>query len=1029
MREVVALIREDAPGDRRLVAYATAEPGAAVSPGELRRALRASLPDYMVPSAIVLLAELPLTVNGKVDRRALPAPEAAGAADQPFSPPRTEVERRLAEIWSELLRARQVGRNDNFFELGGDSILSIQIVARARQAGIRLSPRQIFEHPTVAGLASVAEVDPARSEEEVAAGPVPLTPIQRWFLDPEPPEPHHFNQALLLEVRRRLDPAVLGRALEHLARQHDGLRLRFVREDGTWRQVQVLAVEGEAFPLAGVDLTILPGLPSREIEAVADALQASLDLERGPLARAALFLLDAGQPARLLLVVHHLVVDGVSWRILLEDLATVYGQLAAGRPAALPARTTSFQRWAWTLAEHARSAAVRRELGFWLEMAGPDVPALPMDLPGGDATMANSRVVAVSLTEQETRALLTEVRQAYRTQINDLLLTALTRAFASWTGQTRLLLHLEGHGREELFPGIDLTRTVGWFTALYPLVLDLGGASGLGEEIKAVKERLRSVPNGGIGYGLLRDGEDREAADRLAAAPRAEVSFNYLGQLDQALADSSPFVPARESAGRSHSPRMRRGHAVEINGAVSAGRLRMDWSYDPGLHHQETIAALAERFACELRAIVDHCLSPQAGGFTPSDFPLAHLSQLSLDQLLGADRSVEDVYPLSPMQQGLLFHSLLDAEGQQAYFEQLACTLEGDLDEDAFLRAWQRVVERHPALRTGFAWGDLGEPLQIVRRGVEVPVLRQDWRGLPQDEQQKRLRDHAAADRSRGFDLARPPLMRLALIRLDERRWRFLWSFHHLLFDGWCFSILFNEVFAFAKDGDPASAQPRPYRDYIAWLSRQDRAAAERFWRGALAGFTVPNRLEVDHPGGEGGHAEQEIRLSAEATDALQKLAQRTRVTLNSVIQGAWALLLARLSGREDVVFGTVVSGRPADLAGVESMVGLFINTLPLRAGVDPSARLSTWLRDLQQRQTELPAARAQPPRRGPGLERGAGGRGPVPDAADLRELSRRRVAGPERVRLRGEGHHGVRPDPLRLDPDRPAVPAASGSA
>jgi len=956
--EAVVLIREDAPGDRRLVAYATAAPAATLSPGELRRALRESLPDYMVPSAIVPLAELPLTANGKIDRRALPAPEAAGGAERPFSPPQTEVERRLAEVWSELLRARQVGRDDNFFELGGDSILSIQIVARARQAGIRLSPRQLFEHPTVAGLALVAQVDPARIEEELTAGPVPLTPIQRWFFDPEPPEPHHFNQALLLEVRRELDPAVLGRALAHLARHHDALRLRFAREDGPWRQAQAPADEGESFPLAVLDLSTLPGeAGSRGIEAAADALQTSLDLGRGPLARAALFVLGEGRPARLLVVVHHLLVDGVSWRILLEDIATVHGQLAAGRPAALPARTTSYQRWARTLDGHSRSGAARRELGFWLERGARETPALPVDLTGGGDVMALSRVVSAALTEAETRALLTEARQAYRTQINDLLLTALARALMAWSGQPRSRVHLEGHGREEIFEGIDLTRTVGWFTSIYPVVLDLGGAAGPGDAIKAVKEQLRAVPDGGIGYGLLRFGEDGESAALLAAQPRAEISFNYLGQLDQALDGSSPFAPARESAGRSHSPRMRRSHAIEVNGAVSGGRLRMDWSYSAGRHRRESVAALAERFVAELRELLAHCLSPQVGGFTPSDFPLARLDQPSLDRLLGHDRRVEDVYPLSPMQQGLLFHSLY-AEGRQAYFEQLACTLEGDFDAEAFARAWQRVVERHPALRAGFVWEDLAAPLQVVHRGVELPVAREDWRGLPADEQERRLRRHALADRARGFDLTRPCLMRIALIRLAERRWRFLWSFHHLLFDGWCFSILFNDVFAHyaaeLRGGEPALTQPRPYRDYIAWLARQDRAAAERFWRDTLAGFTAPNRLEPAAPAAGDRGGEEEIRLTPEVTAGLQEAAQRYRLTLNTVVQGAWALLVARSSGVPDVVFGTVVSGRPAELPGAESMVGLFINTLPLRAVVDPGAPLDAWLHDLQRRQAEM---------------------------------------------------------------------------
>ena len=971
VREAVAVVRAEPGREQRLVAYVTAAGARAPNPGELRRFLQERLPPFMLPSAFVVLEELPLTHNGKIDRRRLPAPGTLRSeSERGQAEPRNATEETLAGVWAEVLGVERVGVHDNFFELGGDSILSMQVVFRARQAGLRLAPKDLFAHQTVAELASVAAcaeaAPPAHADAGPVAGPVPLTPIQRRFFEELPADPHHFNQAVWLEARQALDVVCLGRALEKLTQHHDALRLRFTRDAAGWRQSNAPCEEAAA-TLLRVDLS---ELSERERErAVADAgaaIQASLDLSSGPLLRAALFEYGGAASARLLLVIHHLAVDGVSWRILLEDLQTAYEQLRRGTDAALPPRTTPFKRWGERLSEQAGSGGALAGDAYWLGEAERNRSSpprrLPLDFARGENAVSSARGVTVSLGVEETRALLQDVPRVYRTQINDVLLTALARSFARWTGDTSLLVNLEGHGREHPFADMDVTRTVGWFTALFPVRLALEEGASAGAALCAVKEQLRAVGDGGFGYGLLRYmcGE-RGAA--LKDAPRAEVCFNYLGQFDRLLSESALFRDAGEAPGATRSPRARRTHLLNVDGGIDGGRLSLRWTYSRNLHRRSTIERLARDFMAEVRAVVAHCLSPGAGGRTPSDFPLARLTQGQVDELARGGRRVEDAYPLSPMQEGLLLHALR-APGSEVYCEQMSFQLRGALDAAAFERAWQELFRRHAVLRTAFVWKGLDEPLQVVHESVRLPLDRLDWRGLAAGEQARRLADFGRADLARGFDFSDPPLMRLTLIRTHEQTHELVWGYHHILLDGWSVPLLFGEVLevyeALTRGRMPSPPARRPYRDYIAWLRRQDLRQAEAFWRDTLRGATAPTPLACGRAapraapsGAEGDYDRQQIVLPRALADGLRGLAREHHLTLNTLAQGAWALLLARYSGERDVIFGATVSGRPAELAGADEMIGLFINTLPVRARVGGDENVLPWLKSLQEGQAQ----------------------------------------------------------------------------
>ncbi|MEP6743436.1 MAG: amino acid adenylation domain-containing protein [bacterium] len=649
----VVIAREDQPGEKRLVAYTVLQNQQKTDANELRVFLGGRLPEYMMPSAFVFLERLPLTPNGKIDRHALPPPDRFRSDGDQFALPRNNVEATLAKIWSGVLGLERIGIHHNFFELGGDSILSIQIIARANQAGLRLSPRQLFQHQTIAELASVAgTINKVEAEQGVVSGIVPLTPVQARFFAQDQAEPHYYNQAMMLSIDEPLDASVLERAFEHLLVHHDALRTRFERTKSGWQQLIAppdfatdasgLALpnggdaSGSSFEVESFDLSALGDEEQvATMQKLADNLQASLSLENGKLMRMALFKRGAERRSNLLIVIHHLVVDGVSWRVLLEDLQMLYTQLSRKKEIELPAKTTSFKSWSEQLSAHAKSDAMLAEAPYWLSLGERSVTPLPQDFNNGANTAASAQTVTALLNPRETLALLTEAPAAYRTQINEVLLAALAQTLSQWTNSSSVLLDLEGHGREEIFEGVDLSRTVGWFTTIFPVALDLKESQPLIDRLRLVKEQLRAIPNRGIGYGLLRYlSGNEEIVTNLSRQAQADVRFNYLGQVDRALPDSSIFSVAPESSGRSQSPKGARAYLLNIIGIVSGGELRLEWTYSENIHRRETVESLAESYMKELRVLIAQARTGDSASLLPSDFPRAKLSQADLHKVL-----------------------------------------------------------------------------------------------------------------------------------------------------------------------------------------------------------------------------------------------------------------------------------------------------------------------------------------------------------------------------------------------------------
>ncbi|WP_342651311.1 amino acid adenylation domain-containing protein [Pseudomonas sp. REB1044] len=934
---VVLAVPMDGDAERlHLVAWCVPRAGHALEAEVLRQQLQALLPDYMVPTQLVLLERLPLTANGKLDKRALPAP---GAPRQQFVAPQGIVEQTLAAIWCEVLKLEQVGSTDNFFELGGDSILSLQIIARAKRQGLKLSPKQLFEKQTIGQLAAVAKIIDRKTAQPVVeqvTGHLPLLPIQARFFDTDIVQRGHWNQALMLQPVQPLRAEWLRTALHALVMQHDALRLRFVQGEA-WQAEFHSAVDADLLWTRQLD-------DPDTLTALADSAQRSLDLSHGPLLRAVLVTLsDATQ--RVLLVIHHLVVDGVSWRVLLEDLQQAYRAVASGQAVSLPAKTSSLKAWAERLGLYAQSPALQAEAKYWLACLEAPVSSLPLDDANAARTQREVAHATSRLDAQQTRALLQVAPAAYHTQVNDLLLTALAQVLCEWTDSPSVLIQLEGHGREDLFDELDLSRTVGWFSSLFPVRLTPGSGA-LGAGLCAIKEQLRGVPNKGIGYGILRYLGEPALRARLQAAPQPQVTFNYLGQFDGSFAEAEGalFRPARESSGATQAEDSPLGNWLSINGQVYQGELELDWSFSQAVLRPATVQALARRYEQVLGELVEHCARAPHQGVTPSDFPLASVTQAQLDSLALPASDIEDLYPLSPMQQGMLFHSLY-AQASGNYINQLRVDVQG-LDVARFRQAWQDAVNAHAVLRSSFPQ-DLPVALQVVRRHVCVPFSEHDRSAsatLVED-----LDALALAERQAGFDLATSPLLRLSLVRTGDGCHHLIYTSHHILMDGWSSSRLLGEVLQRYAGVTPALGEGR-YRDYIQWLQVQDMQVSEGFWHERLAALDEPTRLAQALKGGASGEGQglHALELDVAQTQRLAEFAREQRVTVNTLVQAAWLMLLQRYTGQSSVAFGATVAGRPADLPGIEEQLGLFINTLPVVARPRPELSVADWVQQVQ---------------------------------------------------------------------------------
>ncbi|MFP3987340.1 amino acid adenylation domain-containing protein [Streptomyces sp. E11-3] len=1012
--QAAAVVREDRRGEPRLVAYVVTAPGKDAELATLAERVASRLPAYMVPSAFVTLPALPLTPNGKVDRAALPEPEAAQEAEreqraqdarqtQDAQQTRNAVDdiaAVLAGLVAQVLRMDSAGVGDDFFGLGGDSITAIQLVARARKEGLRITPKHVFTHRTAAALAAFLQQDTKRkSEPEPQPQPqpkatptpappqtptpagaaragaeasvvVPGTPIMHWLAE-RGGTVDAFHQATLLRVPPGLGTDRLTVAVRAVVERHQSLR-------GRLREGRSLAVDPvdpgslrdrvRRVDISGLD----PDAVRRRIAASAREDADALAPQDGAMLRVTWFDAGAGHQGRLLVTVHHLAVDAVSWDILLTDLYTAWESAAAGAAPALEPVPLPLRDWSRRLHAAASTPAVRDELPFWHRVLGGSSIALTdTRLSPSRDIYATAGELTLTLPAELTAPLLTTVPTAFGTHTNEVLLTGLALAVAAWRrakpgDSTAVLVDVEGHGREQLSDDVDLSGTVGWLTSLYPVRIDAGAGgwaadadpadARLGEALRRVTAQLREIPQHGIGFGLLRH-LNRDTAAELSTYEEPQIGFNYLGRQGGSGESDWSVAPESDTLSLGPDPRMPMPHAVELNAVVQDGpdgpRLTAHWLWARLVLPEDEVGELAQLWFEALRALVAHAArAPEPGG--SGEHGEGEVARLS--SRIGMP--VAEVLRMTPLQEGLLFHARYDSRDLDVYNVQLALEVQGHFDAERFRDACDALLRRHPMLRAGFLQRTSGEPVQVIPERTRMPWHAHDLTGLDPRERATRLAALLDADRRRRFDPARPPLMRCTLVTLADDRKMLVLSMHHLLVDGWTTSLLLRDLLALFDYGADAGVLPAPghYPDYLRWLAAQDRDEARTAWRDALADLKEPTLLCGDQDTARIRALPERITvdLSEADTTALLEVQRQCGVTLNTLVRVAWALCLYRQTGQRDVTFGATVSGRVAELPDVEQMVGQFINTVPVRVRFDPVQSVAGLIEGLQNEHAEL---------------------------------------------------------------------------
>ncbi|MBW9155185.1 non-ribosomal peptide synthetase [Clostridium tagluense] len=930
IKEAVVIARNEKENYKYLCAYITSDKE--INSKEIKEYLKEYLPEYMIPPYFTQLEKIPLTTNAKVNKRMLPEPNKDEMVACEYEESRNELEEHLVKIWQDVLGIKKVGINDNFFELGGDSIKSIRIISKLKQVGYILEMKNIFEFPCIKDIVSTINVKENGIEinQDKVVGKAKLTPIQRYFFENNTKEMNHWNQSIMLYGKEGFDEKIIKKVFDKLIIHHDAFRFVYEEKDD-----EIIAcnrdIDSNLYTLQTYELKNESNYEA-EIEKLSTIIQSSINLKEGPLVRLGLFKTRNGD--HLLIVMHHLVVDGVSWRILLEDFALGYSLSLKNQKINLPKKTNSFLEWSRHLEKYSNADTILKEKEFWNKIESTKIKSLQKDniVKLEENIVKNCNNVVISLSEEETNNLLRKVNTAYNTEINDILLSALAMSMYQWTGQEKTLISLEGHGREAVGEKIDISRTIGWFTTRYPVVLDVKKSSDLGYVIKSTKEILRKIPNKGIGYGIL-----RYITRCMDNTLNPEINFNYLGSFDQDI-KTEIFEISNISNGESVSKYSNNLFAIKVNGMIIDGCMNISIIYNEKEYHETTIKSLATKLKSNLKGIIELCINKDTRELTPSDLDDNELTIEELSNILGEyNYEIDKIYMLSPIQQGILFYSLKD-EGKGAYTQQLLIKIKGELDLNLFNEAYNFLIKRHDVLRTIFAYEGVKVPRQIVFRDIINNVDFEDISNINEECKEIYVKQLLQFEKNKGINLKTDLPIRIKVVKFNEASYNIIWNYHHIIQDGWSTGIIVNDFFKIYLQLQSKTKiqlpQPESYKTYISWLKNQNMEVAKDYWKKVLEDYDCSVKIYNEKMNcNQLKYVPKEFKfqLSKDILNKMKKMSESKQVTVNTILQSVWGILLQKYNNTEDVVFGSVVSGRNIDLKNIENMVGVFINTIPVR--------------------------------------------------------------------------------------------------
>ncbi len=964
--ECIVIAHGDNADAKKLYAYIEAK-AEAYQESHIIDHIQKHLPDYMVPARLIFIDQFPLTKNGKIDQKQLLITNHND--DKKYSFKNNELKNvfnvnsnhnkydKIKQIWSELLALdiSDLSDDSHFFESGGDSIVAIQLVAKAFDVGFALSVQQIFKQPILKDMAACAT--PAKSTQELDNkhhGDIRLSPVQHWFFEHFSDFPNHWNQSVLLTVPKDLDLKKMRQAIASLTQHHDLLRARFTPHKNTWRQF--IRPWDPLYEIKQVSLVNDQGNWQEHLESNCDSEQKSLDITTGKLLQLVHYTLPEDQAQdRLHIICHHLIVDGVSWRILLSDLMKAYHGKALSK-------THSYRQWSQCLSS--QMSEFKKEMDFWKQQCLATDADLHCD-PNSPNLIIDEQKIAHQLSHEATKALLYAAPLAYNNSVEQTILTALLLALSQWCDTDNIRIDMEGHGRNGHADQLDLSNTLGWFTAIYPLRFTSLKKHDPITALKSIKEQLKSVPQGGVGFSALKYlSQDADVINSLTCEDKTLISFNYMGQMRTER--DSEFGMASEASGSGNDPRQKRSHVLAFGGAIEKERLKLHCYYNENLHSGQHIQELLNNTIKNLNELISHCSAHPYAGATPSDFPeYPGIAQHQLNQLWQFAQKtpekgrIQAIGQLTGPQQGMIFHSQMNT--QEAYYvEQLSYRISGPLDAQRLKEAWQHVINTHDIFRVEFLGLDSESSFQIIRQQAHLNWSENNLSDLDTTTQESTLKKLIEKDRIEPFVFDHAPLMRLRLCFESQSSAILTWTYHHALMDGWSMPLVFKSLFMAYKDApNPLeSTKSAPsFRRYLQWLGEQDKTAAKYFWKQYLKGFTSPTPLTVkkDTPDTRLTGADEIVRaLSSTVYDQLQRLCKKLGITLNAICQTAWAALLTRYSGEQDVLFAITSSGRPGDIKGINDIVGPFINTLPSRIAISTDKELAEILSDVHMQQANI---------------------------------------------------------------------------
>ncbi|WP_061336776.1 non-ribosomal peptide synthetase [Clostridium botulinum] len=957
VKEAVVVAKEDKEDKERskyLCAYIVSNNK--IGRNELKNYLLKDLPEYMIPLNFVNIEKIPLTSNGKVDRKILENREDLINIYEECEKPRNSMEEVMIEVFKEVLGVENLGINHSFFDLGGDSIKAIGLISKLKKHGYKLEIKDLFKYNTIKDISNrITLEENSIINQELVKGKIDLIPIQKWFFEKDFIDNHHWNQAVMLFSEEGFNESIIKKVFDKITEHHDALRIVFKNEKENVLQFN-RGLEGELYSLEIFDYRSVENY-KKEIENKCNKLQSSINLSNGPLVKLGMFKTKEGD--HLLIVIHHLVIDGVSWRILLEDFSLIYNMELNNKPIILQEKTNSFREWSTYIKEYANSKDLLQEEEYWENIENTKIKKVPKDNEIKDSIFKDNRSISIRLSEEDTENLLRNVNKAYNTEINDILLTALGLTIKQWSKENKVLINLEGHGREEFSSNINVSRTIGWFTNQYPLVLDISRDKDISYEIKNTKETLRRVPNKGMGYGIL-----RYIKNKWDNNINPEISFNYLGQFDEEI-KSNVFKISNLPIGQSMSLNSENTYCLNINGMISNGVLNMNFGYNYKEYNEETIKEISNNYKNNLVNIINYCLSKEKTELTPTDLGDSNLTidQLDILNLKYRNKGLEikNIYSLTPMQMGMLFHALKDKESS-SYFEQSILTLKGEIDLNTFERSFNKVIERYDILRTVFVYENVDKPKQIVFKERKTKISYEDISQLSNESKESYIENFISKDKEKGFSLEKDLLIRMSILKVEKDKYEVVWSFHHILMDGWCLNIIMNDFFnIYSQLQEEKSIEiPKvtPYIEYIKWLEDRKKLnnEGEEYWRSYLSCYEDVAGIPIStkrHKEEKYELKELKFVINKEKTKKLERIVKTEQVTMNTIIQAVWGILLQRYNNIDDVVFGTVVSGRNADIEGIDRMVGLFINTIPVRIKTESGMSFVELIKEIQKSSLE----------------------------------------------------------------------------